>query len=43
MMYPGGGGTTKFDTLNSSMKNDHHNEPGPHHQPNYSSIIEEIP
>lgn len=44
MMYPGFRGGTKFDTLNSSMKNDFHNDPAaPHHQPNYSSIIEEIP
>ena len=47
-MYPGAQGTTKFDTMNSSMKNKpHHNDHIPphhiHNHPNYSSIIEEIP
>ena len=46
MMYPGAGGPTKFDTLNSSLNNNE-NQMGPmphlHNQPNYSSIIEEIP
>ena len=46
-MYPGAGGPTKFYTVNSSINNENnYGPPMPHHhnhQPNYSSIIEEIP